>query len=192
LPHFPHITGNNSERDGFPAQAPSFAARAPLSGGQFMSMFDFVKEAGKKVGFGAGPPSAHELKAELDSHHIGAENVTVDVQGDKAVLAGTAPNLGALEKAVIAAGNAIGISKVEANVQVPPPVAATGQGDVPSKMYTVKKGDTLSGIAERVYGKGKGIEHRSIFEANQPMLQSPDKIYPGQVLRIPPIERKAA
>jgi nucleoid-associated protein YgaU len=57
----------------------------------------------------------------------------------------------------------------------------------PSVMYTVAKGDTLWKIAETNYGKGKGGEYNRIFEANRPMLSHPDKIYPGQVLRIPPL-----
>ena len=51
--------------------------------------------------------------------------------------------------------------------------------------YTVKKGDNLSKIAEASYGKGKAAKFKLIFEANKPMLKHPDKIYPGQVLRIP-------
>ncbi|CFN74058.1 LysM domain/BON superfamily protein [Bordetella pertussis] len=54
-------------------------------------------------------------------------------------------------------------------------------------MYTVQKGDTLWKIAEANYGKGKGAKYPTIFEANKPMLSDPDKIYPGQVLRIPPL-----
>ena len=54
--------------------------------------------------------------------------------------------------------------------------------------YVVKKGDTLWAIAESQYGKGKGVKHTVIFEANRPMLSHPDKIYPGQVLRIPELE----
>ena len=50
-------------------------------------------------------------------------------------------------------------------------------------MYTVKSGDTLSKIAEDVYGSAS--DYMQIFEANKPMLSDPDKIYPGQVLRIP-------
>jgi nucleoid-associated protein YgaU len=49
------------------------------------------------------------------------------------------------------------------------------------------KGDTLWAIAEKFYGKGKGKEYNRIFEANRPMLSHPDKIYPGQTLRIPPL-----
>jgi nucleoid-associated protein YgaU len=51
--------------------------------------------------------------------------------------------------------------------------------------YTVKKGDNLSKIAEAQYGKGKASKYTVIFDANKPMLTHPDKIYPGQVLRIP-------
>jgi len=51
-------------------------------------------------------------------------------------------------------------------------------------MYTVVSGDTLSGIAKAQYGNA--MKYVTIFEANKPMLEDPDKIYPGQVLRIPP------
>ena len=56
-----------------------------------------------------------------------------------------------------------------------------------SKFHTVKSGDTLWAISEREYGKGKGDKYDVIFQANRPMLTHPDKIYPGQVLRIPPL-----
>jgi nucleoid-associated protein YgaU len=51
--------------------------------------------------------------------------------------------------------------------------------------YPVEKGETLSGIAKRLYGDPN--KYRKIFEANKPMLKDPDKIYPGQVLRVPPL-----
>ena len=53
-----------------------------------------------------------------------------------------------------------------------------------SKTYTVQKGDNLSKIAKEFYGNAN--KYQQIFEANKPMLKDPDKIYPGQVLRIPP------
>lgn len=52
-----------------------------------------------------------------------------------------------------------------------------------SKTYTVQSGDTLSKIAKEFYGNAS--KYQQIFEANKPMLKDPDKIYPGQVLRIP-------
>jgi len=47
----------------------------------------------------------------------------------------------------------------------------------------VVKGDTLSAIAKKYYGDAN--KYNAIFEANKPMLTHPDKIYPGQKLRIP-------
>jgi nucleoid-associated protein YgaU len=53
-------------------------------------------------------------------------------------------------------------------------------------MYTVQPGDSLSKIAKAHYGNA--MKYTVIFEANTPMLKDPNKIYPGQVLRIPPID----
>ena len=53
-------------------------------------------------------------------------------------------------------------------------------------MYEVKSGDTLSKIAREFYGDA--MKYPAIFEANKPLLSDPDKIYPGQVLRIPPLD----
>ena len=55
--------------------------------------------------------------------------------------------------------------------------------DPPEQTYTVKKGDTLSAIAKQFYGKASAWPR--IFEANRDQIDDPDKIFPGQVLRIP-------
>jgi nucleoid-associated protein YgaU len=51
------------------------------------------------------------------------------------------------------------------------------------KTYEVKSGDTLSKIARQEYGSAS--EWKRIFDANQDILKDPDKIYPGQMLKIP-------
>jgi nucleoid-associated protein YgaU len=93
---------------------------------------------------------------------------------------GSAPNTEQAEKIAIALGNTVGVQTVQNDIK---PAAAAAE----SKFYTVKSGDTLWAISEREYGKGHGGKYDNIFQANRPMLTHPDKIYPGQVLRIPPL-----
>jgi nucleoid-associated protein YgaU len=54
---------------------------------------------------------------------------------------------------------------------------------VPSRIYEVVSGDTLSKIARRYYGDG--AEYLKIFEANTDQLKDPDKIQVGQMLKVP-------
>ncbi|MCI5077558.1 peptidoglycan-binding protein LysM [Oricola sp.] len=147
-----------------------------------MGIFDFVKSAGKKLGFGDDDEeNAKELKKELDSHKLGTDGVEVEVKGDTAIIKGAVEDQSIFEKAVVAVGNTLGISKVEASELK---VAETPAKD--PKFHTVEKSDTLWAIAEKAYGNGS--KYQTIFEANTPMLTHPDKIYPGQVLRIPELD----
>jgi len=59
-------------------------------------------------------------------------------------------------------------------------------GDMADRTYTVAKGDTLSHIAQAHYGKAS--KWKAIFDANRDQLSDPDKIQPGQVLKIPAID----
>ena len=167
-----------------------------------MGLFDFIKNAGKKLGIGDDAPEAEAVKKELDSHGLGTDKVAVEVKGDTVVLKGAVADQSIFEKAIIAVGNTLGISKVEAGelkVVVPAPsmtLSAMTDEDlakyavVPKepRLHEVKKGDNLWKIAEKAYGKGKGAKYTVIFEANKPMLSDPDKIYPGQILRIPDLD----
>jgi len=69
---------------------------------------------------------------------------------------------------------------VVADIKVVGPAAGAASG---AKTYTVKAGDTLSKIAKAHLGDANA--YMEIFEANRDQLKDPDKIQPGQVLRIP-------
>ncbi len=56
-----------------------------------------------------------------------------------------------------------------------------------SQFYTIQKGDTLSGIAKKFYGSAN--KYMYIFEENTGVIENPDKIYPGQTIRIPPLKQ---
>lgn len=139
-----------------------------------MGLISFVRDAGKKL-FGGGDDPAEAIQKEVAD--LGLEgDVEVTVEGDKVVIAGSAPTQELREKIVLAAGNVEGIASVEDNIQ---PADTSDAAD----FHTVEKGDTLWAVATKAYGDGS--KYMKIFEANKPMLSDPDKIYPGQVLRIP-------
>lgn len=154
-----------------------------------MGFFDFVSDAGKKLFGGKDPEGAEQhagaLKAELDSHKLGTDEIEVVVDGDTAVIKGSVADQSIFEKAVLAVGNTLGISRVQADDVV---IAAADAPDAPAtpRFHTVAKGDTLWAVATKEYGNGS--KYPVIFEANKPMLSDPDKIYPGQVLRIPELD----
>lgn len=62
-------------------------------------------------------------------------------------------------------------------------VNETGSTATSARTYTVSSGDTLSKIAKHFYNDGN--EWQRIFNANRDVLSNPDRIYPGQHLRIP-------
>lgn len=146
-----------------------------------MGLFTFIKDVGEKI-FGNGEAKADELKKNLDSQGLDTKDIQVEVNGDQVVLKGSVKDQATLEKAVLAVGNNAGVAGVKTDDIT---VSAPAEESV---FYTVKSGDTLWKIAETNYGKGKGDQYKIIFEANTPMLKHPDKIYPGQVLRIPPLK----
>ncbi|WP_026608349.1 peptidoglycan-binding protein LysM [Methylocapsa acidiphila] len=147
-----------------------------------MGLLSFAKSVGAKI-IGASetaPASAEQLKKEAEKHGLDVSKADIKVEGDKVILSGSAASTEEAEKIALAIGNSVGVAKVQNDLQ---PAKAAAE----SKFYTVKSGDTLWKIAETEYGHGKGGQYNVIFEANKPLLSDPDKIYPGQVLRIPPL-----
>ncbi|MHB8912949.1 MAG: LysM peptidoglycan-binding domain-containing protein [Lysobacter sp.] len=64
-----------------------------------------------------------------------------------------------------------------------------GGGAMGAQTYTVEKGDTLSHIAKQFYGRAN--QWQAIFDANRDQLDDADKIFPGQVLKIPALDERA-
>ena len=166
-----------------------------------MAIWDFVKDAGKSI-FGKAeaaegkPRSAPQasaakpdqdpnttrkvaaLKAELKALNLDKDDVHLTLRGDTVKIDSKGADRATLEKLILAVGNIEGIAKVEADL----PDAGPEAGKAPV-FHTVKKGETLSAIAKAYFGDAS--KYNAIYEANRPMLSDPDKIYPGQTLRIP-------
>ena len=66
------------------------------------------------------------------------------------------------------------------------PAAESAEADSGDRSYTVESGDTLWKIAEQMYGSGN--KYMEIFNANKDLLENPDRIFPGQTLKIPTLE----
>jgi nucleoid-associated protein YgaU len=155
-----------------------------LEGRRKMGFFDFVKEAGEKLLGGkearaeAKQDTETALVSQVKEMGLKVEGLRVDFNEGVATLKGKAPSQEEREKIVLMVGNTKGVARVDdqMTVEAPAPEAA---------LYTVKSGDSLSKIAKVHYGDAS--KYPVIFEANKPMLKDPNKIYPGQVLRIPPV-----
>ena len=160
-----------------------------------MGLMDFVKDAGEKL-FGRGKAQAAmtEVKADpaneakiaaanaaagdaildyIKSQNLSATGLTVTFDGATSTASprnrSTRP---------LCCGNVAGVAKVNNMMSV-------DQSAPEANFYTVVSGDNLSKISKAQYGDPN--KYMVIFEANKPMLTHPDKIYPGQVLRIPPL-----
>lgn len=138
-------------------------------------LFKFAKEAGEKFREGISG-IADGITDRIHRHKAQVKDLKVDHEGERVVLRGKAPTRAEAEKAILMAGNTPGIGEVESHIDIEDEPAQ-------ANFYTVKSGDTLSKIAKEFYGDA--MKYPTIFEANKPMLSDPDKIYPGQTLRIP-------
>jgi nucleoid-associated protein YgaU len=163
-----------------------------------MGILSFIKEAGEKL-FSAGSSTAQAAPAAAPAPDVAALNKTAgdaiatyirnqglsadnlqvayDGASHTVTVSGQAADQATKEKILVAAGNVQHVDKVDDQLTVATPAPE-------SQFYTVVSGDNLWKISEKYYGSG--AKNAVIFEANKPMLSSPDKIYPGQVLRIPP------
>lgn len=133
--------------------------------------------AGRKLGEIFGGGGKEKIEKEVKDQGLSTDGMDIDVDDKgKVTVKGKAPTQEEKEKVLLAIGNIFGVGEVEDK-------AEAEDGGSESQFHTVVSGDTLWKIAKKYYGKGS--RYPEIFEANRPMLTHPDKIYVGQVLRIP-------
>ena len=166
-----------------------------------MGIMSFIKGAGEKL-FGKGDakaaqdaaaqaPTEENLAAlskaagDAIATYIGTQGLQVDgldvgfdATSGTVTVSGVVPDQATKEKVVLCCGNVDRVAAVNDMLTVNSP-------EPESQWHTVVSGDNLSKIAKAFYGDAN--KYPVIFEANKPMLSHPDKIYPGQMLRIPPL-----
>lgn len=155
-----------------------------------MGLISFMKGVGAKL-FGnkeeetkaatAKPEEVEPLRAsallqKVKSLGLPYNSLTIRTNGDTVTIQGEVEKQEDAEKIALTVGNVEGVLAVDNQM-----TAAEPQDE--SQYHTVASGDSLSKIAQQYYGDM--MKYPMIFEANKPMLSDPDKIYPGQVLRIP-------
>lgn len=162
-----------------------------------MGLLSFVKEAGEKLfGIGAAKAAApaaaapdiaalNATAAKAITDYIAAQgistagvNVVFDGASSTVTVDGSVADQATKEKILLCCGNVAGVAGVHDMLVVSTPAPE-------AQYHTVVSGDNLSKIAKKFYGDPN--KYPAIFEANKPMLKHPDKIYPGQMLRIPPL-----
>jgi len=157
-----------------------------------MGLFSFIKNAGAKV-FGIGKTAkekaveatvserakAAKLVNAVETLEFEIVDLNIEFEDDTATIWGEAASQVTKEKVVLVVGNTKGVASVDDRITV----AVKTQE---AQFYTVVSGDSLSKIAKKFFGNA--MKYPVVFEANKPMLSHPDKIYPGQVLRIPSLD----
>jgi nucleoid-associated protein YgaU len=165
-----------------------------------MGLLNFLKDAGEKL-FGNGEAKAaadqvkaaptaenrarldraagEAIKAYIEKMGLAATalNVSFDGNTSTCTVSGTCADQATRERILLSAGNVTGVAAVEDQLNVL-------NLEPEAQYHDVKSGDNLSKISKAFYGDPN--KYMLIFEANRPMLSHPDKIYPGQKLRIPP------
>jgi len=141
----------------------------------------------------ADAAKAEKLASHITGLGLKVRGLKVTFADGAARVSGTVANRATKERVILAIGNVEGVSQVRDAIKVTPARKAASntaaararrkQAAAAQTMHTVKSGDSLSAIAKKYLGDAN--RYPEIFKANQPMLTDPNKIYPGQVLRIP-------
>jgi len=153
-----------------------------------MGLFGFVKDIGRRL-FNKDEDAAEKIKEHILAHNPGVEGLEVTYDNGVVGLSGRCTNEDAFQKCVLMAGNVQGVADVYATGLVPyvdpakAAAAAAAPAEPEEQFYVIEKGDTLWAIAKKFLGEGN--RYPEIFEANREVILDPDKIFPGQKIRIP-------
>ena len=147
-----------------------------------MGLFDFVKDVGNRI-FDTDAEAAENIKQHLEIKTSGISNIEVEFDDGVATICGDCANQATKDNAVLMVGNIKGVEKVVADdMRVPPPKEEEPEEEK-VEFYEIVSGDTLGGIAKKFYGNAS--KYTKIFEANRDIIEDPNKIYPGQKIKIP-------
>ena len=146
-----------------------------------MSLFDFARDFGRKV-FDRDEVAAEKIKQHLEATLSPIRNLNVEFNDGIVTLEGSCATDGDRNLAILTAGNIQGVRKVVADTLTAPP-PKPDKPEPKFEVYEIVRGDTLGAIAKRYYGSAG--KYTQIFEANRSIIDDPNKIYPGQKIRIP-------
>jgi nucleoid-associated protein YgaU len=181
------------------------------------NLLDFAKHVGRKV-FDTDAEAADSILKHIQTNNPGVDTLRVAYDDGVVTLTGRAADQAAKEKVVLMAGNVKDVERVDADgISVIPSVtreqlqeaglgkpasgAATAESEgsaagesattdastgETARFYVIQKGDTLYAVAKEFYGNG--MKYPQLFEANREVIEDPDKIYPGQKIRIPELD----
>jgi len=145
-----------------------------------MGLFDFVRDAGRKI-FDSDAEAADNIKAHLEAKMTGLQNVDVQFEDGVATVCGDCASIADKDMVALIAGNIQGVESVDVDGLNAPDPEPQEVWEV--TYHVVESGDTLGAIAKRYLGKSSA--YMKIFNANKGLLSDPNKIYPGQKIRIP-------
>ncbi len=158
-----------------------------------MGLFSFLKNAGSSILKDEAKKNDAEMEMDANMHamklsalksvvsaaNLNIADMHIDLEDSTVTVYGQCETTSEKEKVILALGNVSGISAVDDRISI---VEAEEAAPEP-RFYEVQPGDSLSKIAKKFYGDP--MKYHAIFEANQPLLSDPNKIYPGQSLRLP-------
>lgn len=164
-----------------------------------MDLFGFAKDVGRRL-FKTEDEAVDKIRELIEQNNPGVEDLGVEFENGIVSLTGTCESGAAMQQCALIAGNVEGVSDVYVNrmkIKAAPPSPAEATAEAPSakaapaaaaagsadEIYVIKAGDTLGKIAKQFYGKSSA--YMKIFEANRGVIDNPDRIYPGQTIRIP-------